>query len=95
MLIFLIFFFIMYIFSVDCLYEATPQLTYQFEASVVAPGESVDVPFTFCPRRAAKYHEVVTFEVNGLSKQKVEFSGTGSEMKVCDLFVLVGNLENK
>ncbi|GFS07093.1 hydrocephalus-inducing protein-like [Elysia marginata] len=71
--------------SVDCLYEATPQLTYQFEASVVAPGESVDVPFTFCPRRAARYHEVVTFEINGLSKQKVEFTGTGSEMKLWNL----------
>ncbi len=68
--------------SVDCLYEGSPALTYKFEACVVPPGETVDVPFTFCPRAPVKYHETVTFEINGLSKQKVEFFGHGSEMKV-------------
>lgn len=53
------------------------------EARVIHPNDTIDVPFTFCPRQAIKYHETVTFEVNGLSKQKVEFFGTGSEMKVC------------
>ena len=57
-------------------------LAYKFEATVVAPNATVEVPFTFCPRQAVKYHETIVFEINGLSKQKIEFFGTGSEMKV-------------
>lgn len=68
--------------SVDCLYEATAQLHHNFEARVISPGESVDIPFTFYPREARRYQEIVTFEINGLSKQTVEFIGTGCEMKV-------------
>ncbi|XP_035827636.1 hydrocephalus-inducing protein [Aplysia californica] len=68
--------------SVDCLYEGSSVLTYKFEACVVAPNDTVEVPFTFCPRQPIKYHETVVFEINGLSKQKVEFYGTGSEMKI-------------
>lgn len=68
--------------SIDCLYEPTNHLHHNFEAGVVAPGQSVDVTFTFYPREAMRYHEVVTFEINGLSKQSVEFVGQGTEMKV-------------
>lgn len=68
--------------SVDCLYEATAQLHHSFEARVIAAGESVDIPFTFYPREARRYQELVTFEINGLSKQTVEFIGTGCDLKV-------------
>ncbi|XP_046359897.2 hydrocephalus-inducing protein homolog isoform X3 [Haliotis rufescens] len=68
--------------SIDCLYEPTNHLHHNFEAGVVAPGQSVDVTFTFYPRETMRYHEVVTFEINGLSKQSVEFVGQGTEMKI-------------
>ena len=68
--------------SVDCMYEATAQLHHSFEARVIAAGESVDIPFTFYPREARRYQELVTFEINGLSKQTVEFIGTGCDLKV-------------
>ena len=42
----------------------------------------MDVPFTFYPREPIKYKETVTFEINGLSKQNIEISGQGTEMKV-------------
>ena len=66
----------------DCLYEPTNHLHHTFEAGVIAPSSSLDVTFTFYPREAKKYHDVVTFEINGLSKQSIEFYGQGTEMKV-------------
>lgn len=69
----------------ECQYEATPQLHHSFEAKVIPCGESIDIPFTFYPREARRYQELVNFEINGLSKQTVEFVGNGCEMKVPDL----------
>ena len=69
-------------FSVDCLYTPTSHLHHTFDACVIQPGQSVDVPFTFYPREPIKYKETVTFEINGLSKQNIEISGQGTEMKV-------------
>ena len=72
-------------FSVDCLYTPTSHLHHTFDACVIQPGQSVDVPFTFYPREPIKYKETVTFEINGLSKQNIEISGQGTEMKVCSI----------
>ncbi|XP_074644164.1 hydrocephalus-inducing protein homolog [Tubulanus polymorphus] len=68
--------------SVDCLYQSTSYLTHDFEAMVIAPGQSVPIRFTFFPREPIRYHEVIEFEVNGLSKQVVEIFGQGTEMKI-------------
>ncbi|XP_064641495.1 hydrocephalus-inducing protein-like isoform X2 [Lineus longissimus] len=68
--------------SVDCLYQETQFLHHDFEASVIAPGESAAVNLSFFPREAKKYHEKVEFEINGLSKQVVEIMGSGTEMRV-------------
>ena len=77
------------IFSVDCLYQPTSHLHHDFEAQVIAAGQSVNVNFTFYPREAKKYRELVIFEVNGLSKRSVEFIGLGTEMKVIIVVVVV------
>ena len=69
-------------FSVDCLYTPTPHLHHNFEAKVIPPGHAEDVTFTFYPREAIKYKEVITFEINGLSKQSIEIHGQGTEMRV-------------
>ncbi|KAL3860158.1 hypothetical protein ACJMK2_010318 [Sinanodonta woodiana] len=68
--------------SVDCLYTPTNHLFHDFEANVIPPGQFIDVTFTFYPRDPIKYKEIVTFEINGLSKQNIEITGQGTEMKV-------------
>ena len=68
--------------SVDCLYTPTAHLHHNFEAKVIPPGHAEDVTFTFYPREAIKYKEVITFEINGLSKQSMEIHGQGTEMRV-------------
>ena len=69
-------------FSVDCLYASTNHLRHNFEAKVISAGQTVDVQFTFQPSESRKYHEVVGFEINGLSRQHVDFYGQGTELKV-------------
>ncbi|ESO91099.1 hypothetical protein LOTGIDRAFT_122343, partial [Lottia gigantea] len=83
--------------SVDCLYEPTNHLNHTFDAGVIGPGKSLDITFKFYPRKAIKYTESVTFEINGLSKQTVEFTGVGSEMKieVADPKMKIVNLGSK
>jgi len=60
----------------------TAWLHHNFDAVVIAPQQTFDVTFTFYPRETIKYKETVTFEINGLSKQTVDFTGQGTEMKV-------------
>jgi len=55
---------------------------HDFEACVLAPQQSVDVKFTFFPRQPIKYRDAVAFEINGLSRQTVDFKGEGTELKV-------------
>lgn len=69
-------------FSVDCLYAPTNHLHHNFEACVLQPSESVNMNLVFYPREAKKYSDIITFEINGLSKQSVQVNGTGTEMKV-------------
>ena len=49
---------------------------------MISPGEIITVAFDFYPRAAIKYTELVEFEVNGLSRNAIEFTGLGTEMKV-------------
>lgn len=67
----------------ECLYPNNDYLRHTFESGIcIPPGKSYDMTFTFCPREAKKYVETVQFEINGLSKQSVQISGTGTELKV-------------
>jgi len=36
----------------------------------------------FYPREAKRYHEIIPFEINGLSTMNVEIFGEGTDMKV-------------
>jgi len=69
-------------FSVDCLYKPSVWLDHNFEACIIAPQQSVDVKFEFYPRQPIKYKDTVTFELNGISRQTVEFTGQGTELQV-------------
>ncbi|XP_048371298.1 hydrocephalus-inducing protein homolog [Sphaerodactylus townsendi] len=68
--------------SLDCLFTSTPYLEVGFQGDVLSPGGKIEIPFTFYPREAISYHEAVTFEINGLSKQIVEVLGNGIEMTI-------------
>ncbi|XP_059569698.1 hydrocephalus-inducing protein homolog [Alligator mississippiensis] len=68
--------------SLDCLFSNTAHLEVGFQAGVLNPGEKIEVPITFYPREAVSYHEIIPFEINGLSQQTVEVLGKGSEMKI-------------
>ena len=48
----------------------------------------------FYPREARRYHEVIPFEINGLSTMNVEIFGEGTDMKVIffTLFVSAKNI---
>lgn len=49
---------------------------------VLPPSGSIEVPITFYPREATRYHEKVVFKINECSMQVVEIMGQGIEMKV-------------
>ena len=66
----------------DCLYPANDHLRHDFDAQVIPAGQTIDVTFSFVPNTSKKYHEVVNFEINGLSQQHVDFYGQGTELKV-------------
>ncbi|NXG37545.1 HYDIN protein, partial [Dromaius novaehollandiae] len=68
--------------SLNCLFTSTAHLEVDFRGCVLSPGGTVEVPITFYPREAVSYHELVPFEINGLSQQTVEVRGKGTEMKV-------------
>ncbi|KGL84882.1 Hydrocephalus-inducing protein, partial [Tinamus guttatus] len=68
--------------SLSCLFSSTAHLEVECPGYMLAPGGTVEVPITFYPREAVSYHELVPFEINGLSQQTVEVRGRGTEMKV-------------
>ncbi|XP_075796761.1 hydrocephalus-inducing protein homolog isoform X3 [Pelodiscus sinensis] len=68
--------------SLDCLYTSTAHFEVGFQADVLSPGGKMEVPITFYPREAIPYHDVIPFEINGLSQQTIEVLGKGTEMKI-------------
>ncbi|KAF5907639.1 hydrocephalus-inducing protein, partial [Clarias magur] len=68
--------------SVNCLFSNTPFLEVSFNPDVLPPSGSMEVPITFYPREAIRYHEKVAFEINECSMQLVEIMGQGIEMKI-------------
>ncbi|XP_067276661.1 hydrocephalus-inducing protein homolog isoform X2 [Pseudorasbora parva] len=68
--------------SLDCLFSNTPALEVNFTPQVLPPGNSVEVIFSFYPRKAVRYHDKVVFEMNKCAKQVVEILGQGIEMKI-------------
>lgn len=49
----------------------------------------MQVDILFYPREARRYHEIVPFEINGLSTMNVEIFGEGTDMKVGLLTITV------
>ncbi|XP_067327017.1 hydrocephalus-inducing protein homolog [Anolis sagrei] len=68
--------------SLNCLFANTAHLELGSCPEVLTPGGKAEIPIHFYPREAVSYHEVVTFEINGLLQRTVEVSGKGIEMKI-------------
>mgnify|MGYP001793022418 CR=1 FL=1 len=66
----------------ECLYQNTSFLEVHCLPGVLIPGEKREVEFVFYPREAKHYHEVIPFEINGLSTMLVDIRGEGTDMKV-------------
>ncbi|XP_007442069.2 hydrocephalus-inducing protein homolog, partial [Python bivittatus] len=68
--------------SVECLFTNTAYLEIGLHSEVLSPGGKVEIPISFYPREAISYHEIITFEINGLLQRTVEIFGKGIEMKI-------------
>ena len=68
--------------SIDCLYHTTTHLSVSAKPCVIKAGTREEINFSFFPRHIKKYHEVVTFLVNGLSRVEIHIHGQGTELKV-------------
>lgn len=72
--------------SVHCKYGNTAFLEVQSQLSVLTPGQSSEVNILFYPRECKHYHEVIPFQINGLSIINVDILGQGAEIKVWSRF---------
>lgn len=57
-------------------------LQVQMNFSVLEPGKSGKVKFSFLPHQAKAYRETLAFEVNSLSRLKLTVKGTGTNVKL-------------
>ncbi|XP_044289866.1 hydrocephalus-inducing protein homolog [Varanus komodoensis] len=68
--------------SLECLFTSTTHLETGFHAKVLSPGGKADIPISFYPRETILYHDIITFEINGLLQRNVEVFGKGIELKI-------------
>ena len=68
--------------SIESRFENCAHLEVNCQPGVLVPNQSIEVEILFYPREAKKYHEIIPFEINGLSTMNVEIFGEGTEMKV-------------
>uniref|UniRef100_A0A3B4VD89 HYDIN axonemal central pair apparatus protein n=1 Tax=Seriola dumerili TaxID=41447 RepID=A0A3B4VD89_SERDU len=68
--------------SVQCQFKNTSYLEIDFQADILSSGAAVEVPVTFYPREACRYHEKLTFILNSCITKEVDILGQGIEMKL-------------
>ncbi|XP_040894088.1 hydrocephalus-inducing protein homolog [Toxotes jaculatrix] len=68
--------------SVQCQFKNTSYLEMNFKPDVLSPGAVTEVPVTFYPREACRYHEKITFILNSCVTKQVDIHGQGIEMKL-------------
>lgn len=76
----LFFFFVLC--SIESQYQNCAHLEVNCQPGVLIPNQAMQVDILFYPREARRYHEIVPFEINGLSTMNVEIFGEGTDMKV-------------
>ena len=73
---------VLFLHSVECLYDNTSHLNVNFTANVIRPGAAAQAVFTFYARETISYEETVSFQLNGLSTHDVSITGEGTELRV-------------
>lgn len=68
--------------SVDCRFEPTKWLDFEFQPVVLKPRNRTICQFKFRPIQEGEHSDVVPFIINGISTYKVNILGHGTEMKV-------------
>lgn len=68
--------------SIESQYQNCAHLEVHCQPGVLIPNQVMQVDILFYPREARRYHEIVPFEINGLSTMNVEIFGEGTDMKV-------------
>ncbi|XP_034444093.1 hydrocephalus-inducing protein homolog [Hippoglossus hippoglossus] len=68
--------------SVQSQFKNTSNLEMDFQSIVLLPGAVMEVPVTFYPREARRYHEKLSFVLNGCVTKQVDIHGQGVEMKL-------------
>ncbi|KAG7229797.1 hypothetical protein INR49_012446 [Caranx melampygus] len=68
--------------SVESQFKNTPYLEMDFQSDILCPGAAMEIPVTFYPREACRYHEKVTFILNNCITKEVDILGQGIEMKL-------------
>lgn len=81
--------------SIESRFENCAHLEVDCQPGVLVPNRSIEVEISFYPREAKKYHEIIPFEINGLSTMNVEILGEGTEMKVWEIRGIRDNQKKK
>ncbi|KAM7413943.1 hypothetical protein PAMA_018980 [Pampus argenteus] len=68
--------------SLQCQFSNNAYLEMDFQPDNLSPGATMDVPITFYPREPCRYHEKLTFILNGCVTKQVDILGQGIEMKL-------------
>ena len=78
--------------SIESQYQNCAHLEVHCQPGVLIPNQVLQVDILFYPREARRYHEIVPFEINGLSTMNVEIFGEGTDMKVGLLTLTVATI---
>ncbi|XP_075998116.1 hydrocephalus-inducing protein homolog [Genypterus blacodes] len=68
--------------SVQCQFSNTFYLEIGFQQDILSPGSVKEIPITFFPREASRYHEKISFLLNSCVTKLVDIQGQGVEMKL-------------
>ncbi|XP_049928998.1 hydrocephalus-inducing protein homolog isoform X2 [Epinephelus moara] len=68
--------------SVHCQFTNTSYLEMDFHPGILSPGAVMEAPVKFYPREACRYHEKLTFILNGCVTKHVDILGQGIKIKL-------------
>ncbi|CAF3321831.1 unnamed protein product [Rotaria socialis] len=68
--------------TIECLYQSTAQLMFDFKTGLIPSKQTTACRFTFYPREQKIYRETIQFEIDGLTIVNVIIEGEGVDFRV-------------
>ncbi|XP_037834213.1 hydrocephalus-inducing protein homolog [Kryptolebias marmoratus] len=68
--------------SAECQFRNAAFLSVDFQPNILRPGAAMEVPVTFHPQEARRYHKNITFVFNSCVTQHVDIQGQGIQIKL-------------